>query len=404
MATNVIMPALGMAQETGKVLRWLKREGDAVKKGEPLLEIETDKATVELEAPEAGILTDISAAEGDSVPVGQIIAKIAAPGEIAARRESGPARGKAAPAPTPPLEGTSPMPSAALVFPSIAAPGVVGAGPAPAATAGAPRRVPASPKARRLAKERGVDLTALAGSGPGGAVLAGDVLMAQPAQAPTMSTVWRLMAERTTQSWTSVPHFFLLREVAASRLITWRDKHQKRFNADITYTDLLVKLVAAALRDHPRLNARWEHGAVVLNEAINIGLAVATEDGLVVPVVRGADRLSLREIATRRRDLVDRARAGRLRPDDISGGTFTISNLGMYAVDAFTAIINAAQAAILAVGRIADRVVPVDGQPAVRPTLILSLSCDHRVVDGARGAQFLEALADLIEEPVSLVE
>jgi pyruvate dehydrogenase E2 component (dihydrolipoamide acetyltransferase) len=390
-ATNVIMPALGMAQETGKVLRWLKREGDAVAKGELLLEIETDKATVELEAPDSGILSGVSAAEGDTVPVGQVIARIMAPGETAAAQA-------AAPVAAPQMRASAPQPPAPPPVVQVSAPApAIGSSPLSG-------RIPASPKARRLARERGVDLATLAGSGPGGAVLAGDVLLGQPAAAPTISTVWRLMAERTTQSWTTVPHFFLLREVAASGLITWREKHHERFNLEVTYTDLLVKLVAAALRGHPRLNARWERGAVVLNEAINIGLAVAAEDGLVVPVVRGADRLSLSEIATRRRDLVDRARAGRVRPDDISGGTFTISNLGMYAVDAFTAIINAPQAAILAVGRIADRVVPVEGQPAVRPMLALSLSCDHRVVDGARGAQFLETLAGLIEAPLSLAE
>ena len=373
MAANVIMPALGMAQETGKVLRWLKRQGDAVTKGEPLLEIETDKATVELEAPESGTLAQVSAAEGDTVAVGRVIARILAPGETA----------------------VAPPPArVAVQAPAPAAPSM----PAVAATPVAPSgRVPASPKARRLAKERGVDLAAIAGSGPAGAVLADDVLMAQPA--PVMSTIWRLMAERTTQSWTTVPHFFLMREVAAAGLIAWRDEQHGRSGSEITYTDLLIALVAAVLGDHPRANARWEHGAVVLNAAINIGLAVATQDGLVVPVIHGANDLSVNDIATRRRDLVGRARAGRLRPQDLTGGTFTISNLGMYAIDAFTAIINAPQAAILAVGRIADRVVPVDGHPAVRPMLITSLSCDHRVLDGARAAQFLEALARLIEAP-----
>jgi pyruvate dehydrogenase E2 component (dihydrolipoamide acetyltransferase) len=387
-ATNVIMPALGMAQETGKVLRWLKRQGDAVTKGEPLLEIETDKATVELEAPESGTLAQVSVAEGETVPVGRVIARILAPGETGVA----------------PLPAPGPVASPALPSRDTPAPARSAAGAPTAAVAAAPvapsGRVPASPKARRLAKERGVDLAALAGSGPAGAVLADDVLMAQAA--PAMSTVWRLMAERTTHSWTTVPHFFLMREVAAAGLIAWRDEQHQRSGAEITYTDLLIALVAAVLRDHPRANARWEHGAVVLNAAINVGLAVATQDGLVVPVIHGADDLSVNDIATQRRDLVGRARAGRLRPPDLMGGTFTISNLGMYAIDAFTAIINAPQAAILAVGRIADRVVPVDGHPAVRPMLITSLSCDHRVLDGARAAQFLEALAHLIEAPTSL--
>jgi pyruvate dehydrogenase E2 component (dihydrolipoamide acetyltransferase) len=233
--------------------------------------------------------------------------------------------------------------------------------------------------------------------------VAADVVAAETAEPAPMSTTWRLMAERTAQSWNSVPHFILFREVNASRLVAWREQDQKRFAVEVTYSDLLVGLVAAALQQHPRLNARWERGTVVLNPAINIGLAVATDEGLVVPVIRGANGLRLEEIAARRIDLVARARAGKLRPDDLSGGTFTISNLGMFAVDGFTAIINAPQAAILAVGRIVQRVVPVDGAPAVRPMLMLSLSCDHRVVDGARGAQFLGTLGDLAEDPAEVL-
>jgi pyruvate dehydrogenase E2 component (dihydrolipoamide acetyltransferase) len=195
-----------------------------------------------------------------------------------------------------------------------------------------------------------------------------------------------------------------MRDVAAGRLRVWRERQAKLSGGALTYTDLLVKLSAAALRVHPYINARWEQGHVVRAPAINVGVAVATEDGLIVPVIQGADRLSLAAIADRRADLVKRAREGRLRPPDLAEGTFTISNLGMYAVDAFTAILNAPQAAILAVGRIVDRVVPVEGRPAVQPMLMLTLSCDHRAIDGARGARFLETLADLIEEPLSLLE
>ncbi len=398
---NVIMPALGMAQETGKVLRWLKGEGDAVTQGEPLLEIETDKATVELEAPASGILTGVTAAAGETVPVGQVIAEIRAPGE-ASPQPTGAARASAASA-----GGTS---SSAAPSASSGARPTPAASPSPATVApGSTRRVAASPKARRLAREQGVDLARLSGSGPGGAVLAADVMAAQgastaQAQPATLSTAWRLMAERTTQSWTSVPHIFLLREVGAGRLIAWRETVRKRLTMDVTYSDLLLKLVAMALREHPRLNARWEGRTIVPNDEINIGLAVANDEGLVVPVIHGADRLSLNEIAQRRAEVVARARAGKSRLEDLRGGTFTISNLGMYAVDTFTAIINAPQAAILAVGRIVSRVVPVEDRPAVRPMLALSLSCDHRVVDGARGAQFLETLSALIEEPVNLVE
>jgi pyruvate dehydrogenase E2 component (dihydrolipoamide acetyltransferase) len=211
------------------------------------------------------------------------------------------------------------------------------------------------------------------------------------------------MAERMTASWTSAPHFYLVREVNVSRLVAWREKAGKQTGARITYSDLLVRLVAAALAQHPAANVSWKDGTILRHPEVNIGLAVALEDGLVVPVLHRADTLSLPEIAARREDLVARAQAGKLRPADIQGGGFTISNLGMYGVDAFSAIVNPPQAAILAVGRIADRVVPLNGQPAVQPTMVLTLSCDHRALDGARGAQFLGALAELIEEPLALL-
>ena len=377
MPTNVIMPALELAQETGKVLHWLKAPGDLVRKGESIVEIETDKVTVEIEAPASGILSDVTARAGDVVPVGQAIALIVAPGEAAsplARKTAEQEHSTAAAVP-------------------------------------AARLAAASPKARRLAAERGRDVSALRGSGPGGAVLAADVATAKlpevpPArsvEAPGVGTVWRIMAERMTASWTTAPHFYLVREVNVSRLVSWLEKARKQTGAHVTYTDLLVKLVAAAISQHPAVNASWKDGAIVRNADINIGLAVAIDDGLVVPVLHRADTLGLAELATRREDLVSRAQAGKLRPPDIQGGGFTISNLGMYGVDAFNAIVNPPQAAILAVGRIADRVVAVNGEPAVQPTMMLTLSCDHRALDGARGAQFLGALADLIEEPLALL-
>ena len=292
-----------------------------------------------------------------------------------------------------------------------------------AGNGGVGRIVAASPKARRLAAERGVELSALRGSGPGGAVLVADVpavaattsplttgpLTTGPLTQPSpqrgegVGTVWRIMAERMTASWTTAPHFYLVREVNVARLVAWQATARKQTGVHITYTDLLVKLVAATLAQHPRVNVSWKDGALDRHTEINIGLAVALEEGLVVPVIARADTLGLKDIATRREDLVARAQAGKLRPADIQGGVFTISNLGMYGVDAFNAIVNPPQAAILAVGRIADRVVPVNGQPAVQPTMTLTLSCDHRALDGARGAQFLGALADLIEEPLALL-
>jgi pyruvate dehydrogenase E2 component (dihydrolipoamide acetyltransferase) len=292
------------------------------------------------------------------------------------------------------------------------------------ATSATSRLTMASPKARRLAAELGRDLAALKGTGPGGAILAADVLQApayvpvQPlavASAPItkdiditfdeqpVSTIWRIMSERTTQSWTSVPHFYLVREVNVGRLIAWREQILKRSTEKVTYTDLLVKIVAAALRQHPRLNASWHEGKILRKQEIEIGLAVAIEEGLVVPVIHQADTLRLEEIARQRKELVAKAQNGKLRPNDIQNGTFTISNLGMYNVDAFHAIINQPQAAILAVGRIAERVVPVHGQPAIQSMMILTLSCDHRIIDGARAAQFLATLAELMEEPLGLL-
>jgi len=212
------------------------------------------------------------------------------------------------------------------------------------------------------------------------------------------------MAQRVTQSWTTAPHFYLLREVNASRLVAWRTQVQQQTDLKITYTDLLIRLVAAALQKHPRLNAYVKEGQVTMLGEINLGIAVATSDGLVVPVLHSADKLSLQEIATLSRDLVTRALSGKLRLDDLQGGTFTLSNLGMFGVDAFNAIINPPQASILAVGRITERVVPLNGIPAVQPMMILSLSCDHRALDGALGARFLEYVANLIEEPLILLE
>jgi pyruvate dehydrogenase E2 component (dihydrolipoamide acetyltransferase) len=425
MPTAVIMPALELAQETGKVLRWLKSAGDAVTKGEPIVEIETDKVTTEIEAAASGVLQNVTAREGDVVPVGRPIALIVASGEGGAAAASAVANAAREAAPV--AASTADMKASPLARKIAEQHGVdlarvkTSSGriekadvlahveslkSARAVDGTAARLAAASPKARRLAAERGVDVAVLRGSGPGGAVLAADVptTVAPPRpETPGLPTVWRIMAERMTASWTSAPHFYLFREVNVGRLVSWREQANKRAGVRITYTDLLVKLVAAGLSRHPRVNASWRDGAIVRNDDINIGLAVAVEDGLIVPVIHRADTLGLAEIAARREDVVSRGQAGKLRPADIQGGGFTISNLGMYGVDAFNAIVNPPQAAILAVGRIADRVVAVNGQPAVEPTMILTLSCDHRALDGARGAQFLGALAELIEEPLALL-
>ena len=421
MAKDVIMPALGMAQETGTLLQWLKSPGDTVTKGEPLMEVETDKANVEVEAPASGILSNVSAQPGDVIPVGQTIALIVAPSETATKADRSSASNAAATliAATPIAmrvaaehnvdlsqikpKGDRIQKDDVLAFLTVKAQG--------------DGRVLASPKARRLAQERKLDLRAISGSRPDGAVLAADVAAAQAptpiaiapieAAAPEtlgVSRMWRVMVERISQAWTTIPHFYLMREVNATRLMAWRDDVQKRAGEKITYTDLLMKLTAAALRQHPRLNASWQNGSIALNPDINIGLAVAVDEGLIVPVIHHADHMSLSQLAARRAELIAKAQANKLPLDDISGGTFTISNLGMYGVDAFNAIINPPQAAILAVSRIADRVVALNGQPVVQPMMTFSLSCDHRVVDGARGAQFLQTVAELVEDPMRLLD
>jgi pyruvate dehydrogenase E2 component (dihydrolipoyllysine-residue acetyltransferase) len=395
MAVSVVMPALEMAQETGKVVSWRKKEGERVTKGEPLLEVETDKAVVEVESPGDGILAGVKAEAGAVVPVGQTIGWLVEDGEA------------------PPAEA-APAQTGRRTDSQAARPAPVNAG---AAAQSSPSEVRISPKARRLAREHGVDISRLRGLGPGGEVLASDILAAAgtpgaaaAASAPSsasadqpLGAVGRLMAERTTQSWTSVPHFFVTREVDASALVA---AHRERAAAaetsggvKPTLTDLLIALVARTLVKHPRLNASWTGQGIRQHAEVNIGVAMAVDEGVVVAAIRNAAAASLESIAAARRELTERARAGRLQPADIAGATFTISNLGMYGVDAFTAIIVPPQAGILAVARIADRVVAVGGHPAVRPMLTLTLSCDHRVADGARGALFLNDLAEGILEP-----
>jgi len=273
-----------------------------------------------------------------------------------------------------------------------------------------------SPKARRLAKELGVDVASLRGSGPAAEILASDVQAAAAISAdlaPTKSverptTVGRRMAERTTQSWTTVPHFFVTRDVDASGLNQYRDRivdqMQSTSSVRLTHTDLLVALAARVLQKHPRLNASWLADGIQLHEHVNMGVAIAVDDGVVAAVIHNAQAASLADIATRRRDITERARQGRLRPADIADATFTISNLGMYQVDRFCALITPPQAAILALGRIADRVIALQGQAAVRPMMSMTLSCDHRVADGARAAMFLSDLAEALREPSRLLD
>ena len=414
MPISVVMPALEMAQETGKLVSWKKKEGEQVKKGEMLLEVETDKAVVEIEAGGDGVLGGVTAKVGDVVPVGQTIAWLLKPGEAVptggAQSQSG-RKMEAAPAAT-----------AAAAAP---------AAPEPASVAGAK----ISPKARRLAREHGVDIARLRGSGPGGEILADDILKAaqaasgpaavpapaaqatptpaaRPAAPPppvatgpadAVSSIGRIMAERTTQSWTTVPHFFVARDVDATALNATREGLipviEKSLAVKITHTDLMVSAVARALKQFPRMNGSWVGSGVSLNADINVALAMAVDNAVVTAVIRNADKLPLGAIAKQRKELAERAKANKLQPADISGATFTISNLGMFGVDAFTAIIVPPQAGILAVGAIADRVVAVDGMIGIRPMVTLTLSSDHRIIDGARAAQFMQEVVGTLSDP-----
>ena len=397
MPISVVMPALEMAQETGKLVSWRKKEGESVSKGETLLEIETDKAIMEIESPGDGVLSGVKAHEGAEIPVGQTIAWILRPGE-------------AVPTDQPVVPSGRHQESVS----ATAGPSVVEAVTTPSAPA-----AKISPKARRLAKELGVDLTRVRGSGAAGEILAADVEAAAkqagsagakpPHQTATaLSSVARLMAERTAHSWATVPHFFVVRDVNAAALNEARAQitkiSEQTGGARVTLTDLLVGVVARVLARHPRLNASWIGETIRRNADINVGLAMAVDDGVVAPVIANADRLSVAQTAVQRAELSERARAGKLRPADLAGGTFTISNLGMYQVDAFSAIIIEPQAAILAIGGIADRVVALEGKPVVRPMLTLTLSSDHRVVDGARAAQFMEDLVQALQSPSKWIE
>jgi pyruvate dehydrogenase E2 component (dihydrolipoamide acetyltransferase) len=417
MATSVVMPALEMAQETGKVVSWKKKDGDPVKKGEILLEVETDKAVVEIEAQADGTLGGVTAKEGDVVPVGQTIAWLLKAGESVPQSSGQAQTGRK-------------MDSA----PAAAKAAVVEAPAAPVSVAG----VKSSPKARKLAREHGVDINSLKGSGSGGEVLAADVLAAAnvgagfsrpeakpaapagpakagphvpPAAAPPgpadqLTTIGRIMAERTTQSWTTVPHFFVARDVDATALNASRGMLipfiEKSHGIKVTHTDLMVSAIAKALKKHARINGSWVDGRIVLNTDVNVALAIAVENAVVTAVIKHADTLSLGDIARQRKELSEKARANRLSPADISGATFTISNLGMLNVDAFTAIIVPPQAAILAVGAITDRVVAIDGMIAIRPVMTMTLSSDHRLVDGARAAMFMDDVVKALSTPVGM--
>jgi pyruvate dehydrogenase E2 component (dihydrolipoamide acetyltransferase) len=427
-ATEVKLPRLGQGMESGTIVRWLKGEGDPVRKNEPLYELDTDKVTQEVEAETDGVLLRILVLDGE-VGVGTTVAVIGAEGEDPSATDA-PApvapepASSAVAAPTEAAPEAVPAPEGAAASTSGAAPETAASPEAAASPTSSPAngRVKASPLARRIARERGVDLTAVAGTGPDGRVVAKDVetaatsggstaapgaaaasRSAPPAQVEIipLTSTRKTIARRLTEAWTA-PVFQLGASVDATEMLALREDLVRGLPEGApkpTVNDLLVKFAAVSLIRHPAVNAQFTGEEIHRYPNANIGIAVAAPNGLVVPVISGADRLSIHEIAGVRSDLVSRARDGKLTLADMAEGTFTISNLGMFGVEQFTAVLNPPQVAILAVGAVKDEAVVVDGEFDIAPLLRLSLTCDHRAIDGADGAQFLQTLVALIEHP-----
>jgi pyruvate dehydrogenase E2 component (dihydrolipoamide acetyltransferase) len=378
------MPKTGMAQETGTIVQWLVEEGERVEKGQPILEIMTDKVNMEVEAPASGLLTNIRASPNDVVAVTQVIAYIVEPGEEVVQAEG---VAEVEELRLEAVKAREPEPGVSVSKPGAAVP--------------ASAKVRATPVARRLARERGTDLASLIGTGPGGAITKEDVLKAaerltEPLAegSPAESTIplvgrRRIIAERMQQSSRQAPHIALSIDVDTSAAASAR--------GEASYTALLVQAVARALRQHPLVNSTLRGDQIVLFHEIHVGVAVAVEDGLIVPVVKRADSKSLQQIDTELEDLSQRARAGELTLDDVTGGTFTITNLGMFGIPRFRAIINPPEAAILAVGSIEERPVVIDGGIHVRPMMTITASADHRILDGVAVAKFLQDVKAALE-------
>jgi pyruvate dehydrogenase E2 component (dihydrolipoamide acetyltransferase) len=391
MALEIIMPRLSDSMEEGTILHWLVAEGDSVEPGQPLVEVETDKATVVHEADAAGVILALTVGEGASVPVGSPIAVLGEPGEKPAQRGS-----PEAPAPAPEVPA------------------------APTPRVGRPK---ASPLARRLAAERGVDLAALSGSGPNGRVIRADVERAAgvangaatpPPPAPqtgrgesTVQELTRLqatVARRMAQSRATVPDIELRREVDMSEVVELRSRLREVIDPPPSFNDFIVRAAALALREFPRVNGAYRDSHFETYSRVNVGVAVAAEGALVVPTIFDADTKSLAEIGAAARALASRVRDSSISPAELSGGTFTVSNLGMYGIDSFSAVINPPQAAILAVGSLRPRpVVDESGAIVARPTIVLTLACDHRILYGADGARFLGRVRELLEQPLALL-
>jgi pyruvate dehydrogenase E2 component (dihydrolipoamide acetyltransferase) len=417
LASEVKLPRLGQGMEAGTIVKWLKSEGDKVEKGEPLYELDTDKVTQEVEAEASGVLLRIAVAEGE-VPVGQTIAFIGEEGEQAPEQPSGNGASAAQKVEEEPQEEGSPGPAREQEREQgrEAAEQIAEARQRPAQDGG---RVKASPLARRIARERGIELSALTGTGPEGRIVAEDVERAgvggAPAAAPApaaatgeverreLTSIRKTIARRLTEAW-QIPVFQLQVSVdmaRANELVARLREHEEGPKA--TVTDVLTKVCAAALLRHREVNAQYTDDAILLFPTANIGIAVAAPQGLVVPVIHGAERLRLVDIAAARADIVSRAREGKLARDDLENGTFTISNLGMFRVERFTAVLNPPQAAIVAIGATEERAVAVDGEVVVRPTMTITGTFDHRAVDGAPAAEFLQTVKELLEEPALML-
>lgn len=435
MAEEIRMPQLGLTMERGKIVKWLVGVGDRVARGQAIFEVETDKAIVTVEAQQAGKVARILVAEGEEAPVGAAVALLAEEAEAEAAPPPGEPRPapQTAPAPTPREASWKARAEARKAGLDIAS--IVGSGPGGRVVAAdvaravaekaapAPEAVKASPAAAKLAAALGLELAGVMGSGPGGRVLEEDVLRAaaalirgravapQTPAAPSgmvetvpLAGVRGIVSRRMAESARETARVTLFRDVDAGRVMELRER-LKDEGVEITYNDILVRVCAAALRRHPEANARMGEGQIERLAEVNIGLAVDTERGLLVPVIRGADRMSLAEIARERARLVEGARSGKIAPDDLTGGTFTLTNLGMYGVEGFTPIINLPECCILGVGRIVKKAVVCDecDEVMARPMMTLSLVFDHRVIDGAPAARFLDTIARLIEEPALLL-
>jgi pyruvate dehydrogenase E2 component (dihydrolipoamide acetyltransferase) len=430
MATTVVMEALSPTMEEGRLVEWKKQPGDAVAVGDILAEVETDKAVMELVARAGGTLLQHAVAAGTTVPVGQPLAYIGEAGEVV---DAGAGAAAGAAAPAAPAAAQTAQRAANGREKAPPSPAAVAAAPAPAPPAGG--RLKASPLARRIAADRGLDLQGVTGTGPEGRIVLRDVETAGAAQRPTggrpaapaagtaapapvpafappagaaftdvpLTQIRKTISKRLAQSIGPIPTFYLTAEADMTRAAEAREGLNALGEGKVSFNDIVIKATALALRQHPACNAWWQEDRIRYWADVHVAMAVAVEDGLITPIIRHADRKSLREIGAEAKDLALRARERKLKPEEYTGGTFSVSNLGMFDIDEFTAIINPPEAGILAVGRIADQAVVHEGQLAIRKRLRLTMSCDHRIIDGATGAQFLRTLVRMLENPLGMV-